>query len=230
MRSTELISGTQKTQPICQNCGTGNALLYESYLFGAVLADVEPEQFWLCVKCARTERNPTSDIQLPSGSSAISRTEFIAALDRFWSASSAAEICGQCHQQDTGCCPPMCRYLSQAGCQKKNIFCTSFVCSALLNAISECDADLGRLLKWVKTNVAPAEFRLYEMVTRVPAIDREPVRPLRLPEHYPGILQLDGKRIREKLLALADEVLLIRRQWSQEEQQQINLPGLENRT
>ena len=141
MRSTELINVAEKSLPPCQNCETGNALLYESYSFGAVLADVEPEQFWLCVKCARTKRKPTSDMQLPSGSSAISRTEFIAALDRFWSASGAAEICGQCHAQGTGCCPPMCRYLSQDGCQKKNVFCTSFVCSALLNAMRRCGSQ-----------------------------------------------------------------------------------------
>lgn len=70
-------------------------------------------------------------------------------------------------------------------------------------------------MKWIKQQLGPAEFRVYEMMTRVPAADREPARPLALPTHYPGPLGLgNGSAIREKLDALAEEVLEVRRRWS----------------
>jgi hypothetical protein len=156
------------------------------------------------------------------------RDELIAALDRFWAESGAGEICRRCHEQGTGCCPPMCRHLGAHGCVRKNVFCTSFVCSALLNAIAECDAETGRLLKWMKRNPGSAEFRVYEMVTRVPAIDREDVRPLAVPERYPGPLKLRGESIRKPLLALAEQVLEIRRRWHKAELAQVREATPEN--
>jgi hypothetical protein len=84
----------------------------------------------------------------------------------------------------------------------------------LRNAISECEAQAGRVLQWVKQEIGPGEFRVYEMFTRVPAAVREPVRPLALPPRYPELTGLgEGGLIKEKLLALADEVLEIRRRW-----------------
>lgn len=146
------------------------------------------------------------------------REELIALMDRFWEESGALSICARCHAQGTGCCPPMCRHLSASGCRRKNVFCTSFICSALLNAITECDADTGRLLKWVKQNPGATEFRLYEMVTRVPASDLDDTRPLTLPEYFPGPLALNAAAISAPLAQLADEVLEIRRRWHSEEQ------------
>lgn len=211
----------------CQTCGASAGRLYELYSFSGVGEPVEPEQRWLCVKCARQERQSVREARaaqltsLNHRQNQITRAEVIAALDHFWAESGAGEICRRCHEQGTGCCPPMCRHLGASGCLKKNVFCTSFVCSALLNAIAECDPDTGRLLKWVKANPGAAEFRLYEMVTRVPAIDREQARPLALPERYPGPLPLVGEPIKESLLALADEVLEVRRRWHQEELEQV---------
>lgn len=202
----------------CQDCGQPTARVYEQYAYSAVGEPATIVQYSLCAKCARLRRQspaPTPD-PLPS----FSRTELIAAVDRFWHESGAGEICRRCHAQGTGCCPPMCRYLGAEGCLKKNVFCTGFVCSALLNAIAECDAETGRRLKWIKTQVGAAEFRLYEMVTRVPAVDREAVRPLTLPAAYPGPLPLDGATVRDELLAVTGEVLEIRRRWHAEEQRQ----------
>ncbi len=219
---------SDETKNTCQTCGVSAARLYELYSFAAVGEPAEPEQRWLCVSCARRERQavrakctaqllPPND-QLPEQ---MTRAELIAALDQFWAESGAGEICRRCHEQGTGCCPPMCRHLGSSGCLKKNVFCTSFVCSALLNAIAECDPDTGRLLKWVKRNPGAAEFRLYEMVTRVPVLDREPTRPLAVPEHYPGPLNLVGEQIKDNLLALTEEVLEVRRRWHREELQQV---------
>ena len=212
----------------CQTCGVSAARLYELYSFAAVGEPVEPEQRWLCVPCARRERQArramrTAQLLPPNGPlpDQMTRAELIAALDRFWAESGAGEICRRCHEQGTGCCPPMCRHLGAHGCLKKNVFCTSFICSALLNAISECNPETGRLMKWVKLNPGSTEFRIYEMVTRVPAVDREQVRPLSVPDRYPGPLKLSGEQLKQQLLALAEEVLEIRRRWHPEELQEV---------
>lgn len=190
--------------------------MYEQYAYTAVGEPATVAQVSLCAKCARLRRHqPVSTSDLPP---LLTRAELIALVDRFWHESGAGEICRRCHEQGTGCCPPMCRYLGAEGCLRKNVFCTGFVCSALLNAIAECDAETGRRLKWIKTQVGVAEFRLYEMVTRVPAVDREAVRPLTLPAAYPGPLRLDGASVKDKLLAMTGEVLEIRRCWHTEEQ------------
>lgn len=115
--------------------------------------------------------------------------------------------------------------MGTAGCDPNNkfgktVFCTTFVCSALLNAISECDPEVGRTLRWVKRELGEAEFHIYEMITRVPAEAREPVRPLILPRRYPALPNLNGEAIKEKLLALTEEVLEIRRRWHEEERRE----------
>lgn len=200
---------------VCQQCETPQARLYEHYSFTEFGVPVEPVNVWLCAKCARAKRREMKSSAMSEiPAEQISRHDLIAALDRFWAESGALEICRRCHQQGTGCCPPMCRYLSETGCQQKNVFCTGFVCSALLNAIAECDPEIGRAVGWVKKNVAAAEFRIYEMITRVPAVDREKARPLKLPGAYPNVTKLDGQQINTKLLALTEEVLSIRRNWN----------------
>lgn len=212
-----MISGTSQT--ICQQCGQPNARQYERFLFSQIGEAPEIEQHLLCVKCVHQLRAQGVAAVLPD-SSAITREELIAELDQFWAESGAGEICRQCHEQGTGCCPPMCRHLGTTGCLQKNVFCTGFVCSALLNGIAECDTETAKRLKWVK-RIAAAEFRIYEMVTRVAAIDREPARPLIVPASYPDPLQLKGEALKPKLFQLADEILEIRRRWHQEELSQI---------
>jgi hypothetical protein len=111
--------------------------------------------------------------------------------------------------------------MGERGCDPNNklgktVFCAAFVCGALLNAISECDAEIGRTIKWVKNELGPAEYHIYQMITRVPSQARESLPPLALPKRYPrpGGLE-DGGKIREKLSELSDEVLEIRRRWSE---------------
>ncbi len=157
----------------------------------------------------------------------MTRRELIAELDRFFAASGVFDICRRCHEQGTGCCPPTCRVMGASGCDPNNqrgktVFCATFVCGALLNAIAECDAEAGRTLRRAKNELGPAEFRVYEMITRVPALAREPVRPLTLPKRYPRLAGLDGEAIRENLSALAAEVLEIRRRWRAVELHEIN--------
>jgi hypothetical protein len=154
----------------------------------------------------------------PADADGLTREELIAELDRFFAAAGVFDICARCHRQGTGCCPPTCRVMGPAGCDPNNrygktVFCAAFVCSALLNAIAECDPTIGRELKRIKNELGPAEYRIYEMITRVPAEAREPVRPLALPACYPPPADLDGEKLRPKLLQLAEEVLLLRRQW-----------------
>ena len=145
-------------------------------------------------------------------SAGLSRAELIAQLDQFFAASGVFDICRRCHAQGTGCCPPTCRIIKNNGCQNgKTLYCATFLCSALLNAISECDAELGRLLKWLKSEVGVTEWHVYEMFTRVPAAHREPGQPLALPERYPFLPELDRAALQKRLTTLADEVLALRR-------------------
>lgn len=195
----------------CESCGSVGAHLYEQTSF-----DPEPQiQIRrICVRCARTERKTGAEPN-PQG---LGRRELINELDRFFKTSGVFEICGRCHRQGTGCCPTSCRVMGPAGCDSENrygktVFCAAFLCSALLNAVSEIDADIGRELRRIKREYGPAEFHLYEMITRTPSESREPGRPLRLPERYPSPAGLDGDGIRDRLLALSDEILEIRRRW-----------------
>jgi hypothetical protein len=92
------------------------------------------------------------------------------------------------------------------------------VCSALLLAVEECDPEVARKLKWARREVGPSEYRLYELLTRVPAPHREPERMLAAPKSLPGPIALDGARIHDRLLELTGNVLELRRRWSVQEQ------------
>ncbi len=205
----------------CEECGAPNARRYQLASFESR----NEREFALCVRCARKERRRLQS--RPDAAGGLTRQELIAELDRFFSASGASDICRRCHEQGTGCCPPTCRVMGAAGCDPENkygktVFCAAFVCGALLNAISECDAGIGRELKKIKRELGPAEFRVYEMITRVPAEARDPARPLALPKSYPRPTGLeDGDKIKEKLGALAEEVLEIRRRWREPEQAEV---------
>jgi hypothetical protein len=207
----------QSGTTLCEQCDGAPAHPYQLIEFGQHRESSEEREFRLCVRCARKER-----AQLRSEAGGISRREWIAELDRFFASSGVFDICRRCHEQGTGCCPPTCRVMGAAGCDPNNargktVFCAAFVCGALLNAISECDAEIGRELRWIKRELGPAEFRVHEMITRVPASAREPVRPLALPDRYPRPIGLDGEKIRPALNELAGEVLQVRRQWREQE-------------
>jgi hypothetical protein len=220
----------EMSEAVCQSCGAGDARRYQLAGFDKPGEPTDERELLFCARCARAERKRLNALPDPEGSpeAGLTRAELIAALDRFFATSGVFDICRRCHEQGTGCCPPSCRVMGAQGCDPNNkygktVFCAAFVCGALLNAISECDAEAGRALKWVKNELGAAEFRIYEMITRVPANAREPVRPLALPRRYPRPVGLeDGERIREKLSALADEVLEIRRQWRELERQEVN--------
>jgi len=213
---------------ICKHCGVAGARHYQLFTF-AKLENATGEfhdlrEFLLCVGCARQERTRLQ--AEPEPDEQLTREKLIAELDRFFAESGVFDICGRCHSQGTGCCPPTCRVMGAAGCDPANkrgktVFCAAFVCSALLNAISECDPEIGRTLRWVKRELGPAEFHIYEMITRTPAEMREPVRPLSLPARYPRPEGLeDGVKIKEKLAALTEEVLALRRQWHELEKRE----------
>jgi len=210
----------------CDGCGGSGAHRYQLTGFGKPDGQSGEREFLLCAKCARAERKRLN--AAPDPAAGLTREELIAALDRFFAASGVFDVCRRCHDQGTGCCPPTCRVMGANGCDPNNgygktVFCAAFVCGALLNAVSECDAEAGRALKWVKTELGAPEFRVYEMITRVPAEAREPVRPLALPRRYPQPVGLEnGGKIKEKLDALASEVLEIRRRWRELERQEIN--------
>ena len=217
----------QHTLRTCSSCGAYGAHRYQLVSFGQPGEISEARAFVLCVGCAREERKRLQTLPIePESSEELTRQELIAELDRFFAASGVFEICGRCHQQGTGCCPPTCRVMGAAGCDPANkrgktVFCAAFIFAALLNAISECDPDLGRTLRWIKRELGPAEFHLYEMITRVPASAREPLRPLTLPKRYPRPEGLENAgKIRERLLGLTGEVLEIRRRWHEEERRE----------
>ena len=204
--------------PPCEKCGTERAQLYQ-LLFVQQPAPSEEALHWRCAACARAERRELKQHKVES--TGLTRAELIAKLDRFFAASGVFDICRRCHEQGTGCCPPSCRIIGPQGCASgKTLFCATFLCSALLNAISECEPELGRLLKWLKNEVGVAEWRVYQMFTRVPAAERAPERPLLLPQRYPDPGALDGTRLKRGLAALADEVLEMRRRWQTQEERE----------
>ncbi len=203
----------------CEKCGTEAARQYQALHIRQPGQPSEETLRWLCVRCARGERRALP----PSLAAGLTRDELIAALDRFFAASGVFDICARCHAQGTGCCPPSCRIIGPQGCASgKTLFCATFLCGALLNAISECAPELGRTLQWLKREVGVAEWRVYEMFTRVPAAARAPERPLALPARYPDHGPLDGDKLRPQLAALADEVLEIRRRWHAQEQRELD--------
>jgi hypothetical protein len=214
----------------CDGCGAGGARRYQLLKFGMFGEPGDERESMLCARCARDERKRLKDEPYPEDG--LTREELIASLDRFFASSGVFDICRRCHEQGTGCCPPTCRVMGAKGCDPNNkygktVFCATFVCGALLNAISECDAEAGRVLRWAKKELGVAEFRIYEMITRVPAEAREPVRPLTLPRRYPRPEGLptgleEGDKINEKLSALATEVLEIRRRWRDLEGREVN--------
>ncbi len=224
-------SGERKSREIvevatqCSACGARDAHRYQLVGFSKFSQPTDERELSLCARCARSERKRLKAERDPK--EGITREELIGALDHFFASSGVFDICRRCHEQGTGCCPPTCRVMGASGCDPDNkygktVFCAAFVCGALLNAISECDAEAGRALKWVKKEMGVAEFRIYEMITRVPAGEREPVRPLTLPRRYPYPKGLEnGDKIKDKLRALAPEVLEIRRRWRELERQEI---------
>ena len=219
-KSREILGSAAK----CDGCGVSGAHRYQLDSFGKPNELSGKREFMFCVRCARAERKRLK--ARPDPDDGLTRQELIASLDRFFASSGAFDICHRCHEQGTGCCPPTCRVMGARGCDPNNrygktVFCAAFVCGALLNAISECDAEAGRALKLVKTELGAAEFRIYEMITRVPTQARESVRPLALPRRYPQPAGLEnGAKIKEKLSALAPEVLEIRRRWHELERQE----------
>jgi hypothetical protein len=200
----------------CETCGTRAGLPYQQLALAGAGEPAAEALRWLCPRCARAERRRINDT--PDERAGLTRDELIAELDQFFAASGVFDICRRCHEQGTGCCPPSCRIIGPQGCAHgKTLFCATFLCSALLNALSEIDPELGRRLKWLKREVGVAEWRVYQMFTRVPASDRDPERPLALPGRYPDPGSLDGTQIKEALGALADEVLEVRRRWHKQE-------------
>jgi hypothetical protein len=221
-KSREILGTAAK----CGSCGGGGARRYQLVNFGKPNEPSGEREFMFCVRCARAERKRLK--ARPDPDDGLTRQELIASLDRFFASSGAFDICRRCHEQGTGCCPPTCRVMGARGCNPNNrygktVFCAAFVCGALLNAVSECDAEAGRALKWLKAELGAAEFRIYELITRVPAQAREPVHPLALPRRYPQPAGLEnGSKIKEKLSALAPEILEIRRRWRELERQEAN--------
>src|SRR5215475_50603 len=138
----------------CGVCGAGGARRYQLVNFGKPNEPGDDRESMLCARCARSERKRlNAEPDLEDG---LTRQELIAALDRFFASSGVFDVCRRCHEQSTGCCPPTCRVMGARGCNPNNkygktVFCATFVCGALLNAISECDAEAGRAMKWVKT-------------------------------------------------------------------------------
>lgn len=204
---------TQDQQILCPECGRSGARRYEERVYGAVGEPADVVEVILCPGCVRARRR-LSTAEADGDPDTATREELMADLEHFFEAGGALDICARCHAQGTGCCPAPCRSLTPEGCRRKTLWCSAFVCGALLNALAEVDAETGRALRWIKGEVGPAEFRLFEMVSRAPADRREGVRPLRLARRYPRPAALaDPGRLRPALEALADEVLEVRRLW-----------------
>lgn len=213
------MSFNSEQQNTCTRCSASPSHRYHRFIFNGVGQSGDHKTLTLCVGCARVERRrQIAESSIDSDLIKASREELIEELDRYFEESGAMEICRLCHKQGTGCCPSSCRALTDQGCRRKNLWCSAFVCGALINAIDQCDPQSARTLRWARREIGPTEFRIYEMMTRTPAGFREPERPLVLPRVYPGPLELnDGSVIRDRLLAMSKDVLEVRRLWHEEE-------------
>ncbi|MBX3279530.1 MAG: hypothetical protein KF868_16120 [Acidobacteria bacterium] len=208
---------------ICADCGGEPAHLYEERAFDGTGEPARVLRSKLCAACARARRRDHQQTGEDLHQPGATREELMFQLEEFFSLSGALEICARCHAQGTGCCPAPCRSLSVDGCLRKTLWCSAFVCSALINAVSELDPEAGRELRWLRREVAPAEYRVFEFVSRAPADMREDIRPLRLPPRYPQPLHIvNGARFRPGLSALAEEVLEVRRAWRSIEETEDN--------
>ena len=208
----------ETTRPLCQRCASRAANQCQTSTPGQYPTPFDITTEWLCPACARSSRRlPIPPAQRPVDSEWVDRAELIDQLDQFFAAAGIDEICARCHHQGTGCCPPSCRVMGARGCNPENrygktVFCAAFLCSALLNAIREIDPECARVLRWVREQLGPIEFHLYEMITRVPAAHREPERPLRLPPAYPvPPLAEYAAKLSQGLPPLVEEILEIRR-------------------
>lgn len=216
----------------CEQCGAEGGVTFEACEFNPRTRERLDQTFVLCVACARRKRR--SEWSAVSQADGLTRAELIERLDRFFLTSGIFDICGRCHAQGTGCCPPTCRVLGKQGCDQNNkygktIFCGTFICGALLTAIAECSPEIARSLQWLKREVGPVEFRVYEMISRTPSRGRATERILALPQSYPRLSELDdGAGLKQNLLRLADEVLAIRRQWKKEENEDSFAPGVDS--
>ena len=205
-------------RPLCQRCASPAANRCLTFTLGRYPEPVDTSEEVLCPACARHLRRPPAPTDHSAdGDQWVGRAELIDRLDQFFTAAGIDKICARCHHQGTGCCPPTCRVMGTRGCNPENrygktVFCAAFLCSALLNAIREIDPECARVLRWVREQLGPAEYHLYEMITRVPAAHREPERPLRLPAAYPvPPLAEYTVKLRQRLPGLIDEILEIRR-------------------
>lgn len=199
----------------CADCGSERARLYEQRSLGEVGEISTIAHLYLCAPCARGRRGGEQS----AGHRASRREELMAELEVFYAESGVLEICARCHEQGTGCCPPTCRSLTPAGCRRKTLWCASFICGALLNAIAECDQETARRLKWLKREVGPAEYRLFEIFSRTPREQRDEVRPIVIEGSLPRRVGLgEAKELRAGLIALMEEVLEVRRAWREREE------------
>ena len=103
------------------------------YVHRALAAQAEPKPKKKTAKAAPSPQ-PSAPAAKNQAASHPQFKELIVELDRFFAASGVFEICGKCHQQGTGCCPPTCRVMGTAGGDPNNkrgktVFCAAFICS-----------------------------------------------------------------------------------------------------
>ena len=140
------------------------------------------------------------------------RMRFLSSLDEFFQQSGVLEICARCHEQGTGCCPSSCRRLTAEGCSQKVVWCGTFLCSALLGALRECSPEGARMFTWLKKEIGAGEWRLFELVSRMPAAERNAEHHIALSTQYPALDVLNNAvAIRPKLVALTGEILELRK-------------------
>lgn len=196
------MSGSEK----CQDCGNPGARRYVFWLFQSASEPANQIRKALCHDCrksltARENESRNAD-----------RLRFLASLDEFFAQSGVLEICAQCHAQGTGCCPSSCRRKTAEGCTQKIVWCGTFLCSALLGALKECSPETAKMFSWLKKEVGPGEWRLFELVSRVPAVEHDAERHIPLSTRYPAVDELNNAvAVRQKLRALTGEILELRR-------------------
>ena len=190
----------------CQNCGKPGARAHVFWTFRRPGELSDQVRRTLCRGCRNslsTERNEAHRND---------RQRFLRQLDHFFEESGALEICARCHAQGTGCCPSGCRRLTPAGCSQKILWCGTFICSALLGALWECSPEAARLFTWLRKEVGAGEWHLYELVTRMPASEREAERHVLVSSEFPSVEELgNAAAFKLKLASLTDEILEIRR-------------------
>jgi hypothetical protein len=214
----------RSTDQECRICGIQPAHRGQTFELAEYPGECTVTEIPLCAGCRARCGVIQMRRELPVivDSSGTHRPPYAARADRaarsVLAAAGVFEICGACHRQGTGCCPPTCRVMGRNGCDPDNRYGKTIF--ARPSSAAPCSTPSRRSTRRPayaaldRGQIGPTEYHIYEMITRVPAAARnrndQSACPLPIQFHHSMVA---GERIRASLISMSDEILEIRRNW-----------------